>query len=518
MSWSGLADNQCISFNNLQDAVDNGIFTPIAGIPASDFQITKSDAASEIVIPNPNYPSYAAKADNQLLVKSDIYVLGDVTLSPQYGMYFTGITCTGFPSFSYPVTHLVNNSYVNLLPAQTISIYLDGTRYTTPLNLAVYVNNVRISCQDITSNGYQVKYVTIPDIYAATSLYIAIDSGACNPAPPPPVFTNTSFNVVTVNRGSGQYMVAGNTLIDGGNSYGGYLYYSTNYGSTWTQTGTSQYWTGLASSDDGRYVLACNYYSGLLYQSSDYGASFTQITSIGRPGGLAGWQGPSLSGDGQYQLILASNYDGNYNNALYRSNDYGANWYVVQSSGYGGFISTAVNASGNVMLLGLSDNTNYIRRSTDYGFTWSTVYTNPGYYGQFLEDIGIIASGDYSVAANFGTAAFSPGYLVRSINSGASFIDITNGPQAQQFWGRCCINTLDGATAFATVARTNSSDYIKKLYSPGPSILGTVTNLTSSPQKRWQTIRNSDNGNYILAGEYNGLWLSSDGGASFSQL
>ena len=107
MAWADLADNQCISFNNLQDAVNNGVFTAIAGIPASDFQITKADAASEIVIPNPNYPPYANKASNQLVTKEDLYVTGNFVLSGAYGMYFTNVygDGTGIPSFSFPAIY-----------------------------------------------------------------------------------------------------------------------------------------------------------------------------------------------------------------------------------------------------------------------------------------------------------------------------------------------------------------------------------------------------------------------------
>ena len=35
MSWAGLANNQTVSFNNLQDAVDNSIFTSASAITSS---------------------------------------------------------------------------------------------------------------------------------------------------------------------------------------------------------------------------------------------------------------------------------------------------------------------------------------------------------------------------------------------------------------------------------------------------------------------------------------------------
>jgi len=46
MSWAGLANNQTVSFNNLQNAVNTGVFTALTTIPVSSEQITKSDAST----------------------------------------------------------------------------------------------------------------------------------------------------------------------------------------------------------------------------------------------------------------------------------------------------------------------------------------------------------------------------------------------------------------------------------------------------------------------------------------
>jgi hypothetical protein len=71
MSWANLANNQTVSFNNLQSAVNNGVFTAKTSIPASNEQITKTDANTYVNI-NTSYGPYAAKASNQLVVKSDL--------------------------------------------------------------------------------------------------------------------------------------------------------------------------------------------------------------------------------------------------------------------------------------------------------------------------------------------------------------------------------------------------------------------------------------------------------------
>lgn len=69
--WNSLQGNQTVSFNNLQDAVNKGIFFPVRSIPASNEQITKADADFYVLLNNV-YPPYANKANNQLVVKSDI--------------------------------------------------------------------------------------------------------------------------------------------------------------------------------------------------------------------------------------------------------------------------------------------------------------------------------------------------------------------------------------------------------------------------------------------------------------
>lgn len=71
MPWDTIANNQTVSFNNLQDAVTNGYFVALAGIPASQEQITKSDASTYVNL-DTTYAPFAAKASNQLVVKSNL--------------------------------------------------------------------------------------------------------------------------------------------------------------------------------------------------------------------------------------------------------------------------------------------------------------------------------------------------------------------------------------------------------------------------------------------------------------
>lgn len=76
----------------------------------------------------------------------------------------------------------------------------------------------------------------------------------------------------------------------------GYIYTSTDFGANWTQRGSSRVWKGVASSSDGKFLVAC-VDAANLYLSSDYGATWTEKTGFGTPP----WTGVCSSDDG-YKL------------------------------------------------------------------------------------------------------------------------------------------------------------------------------------------------------------------------
>lgn len=70
-TWAATANNETISFNNLQNGVDTGVLSQKAAIPVSNEQITKADANIYVNI-DTSFAPYAAKASNQLVVKSNL--------------------------------------------------------------------------------------------------------------------------------------------------------------------------------------------------------------------------------------------------------------------------------------------------------------------------------------------------------------------------------------------------------------------------------------------------------------
>jgi hypothetical protein len=73
MSWAGLANNQCVTWANLQNAVDNNVFIQIGSIPPtgipSNREITKLGALTTVDIQT---SPLVGKTDNQLVVKSNL--------------------------------------------------------------------------------------------------------------------------------------------------------------------------------------------------------------------------------------------------------------------------------------------------------------------------------------------------------------------------------------------------------------------------------------------------------------
>jgi hypothetical protein len=73
MSWAGLANNQTVSWADLQSAVDNNVFIQIGLIPPSGIpsnrEITKTGALAAVDIES---SPLSGKSNNQLVVKSNL--------------------------------------------------------------------------------------------------------------------------------------------------------------------------------------------------------------------------------------------------------------------------------------------------------------------------------------------------------------------------------------------------------------------------------------------------------------
>jgi hypothetical protein len=528
MAFTSLASNQAVSYTNLQDAVNNGIFTLVSAITSTGQESTKSYVAAHVSGFNANYPPYVNKANNQLIVQRDIYHPGNFILDAAYGMSFTSLSgSVGLPtfypsSFSFPVSGgNTTKTYQNIVAAQTFTIGLSGTLVSSPAKIVLLVDGVQVDCQNITS-GVQTKTLILPNtIPAPSSIKISINLSACTP--PPINITGQSVDVVAVSKTSGQYMLAGVTISKRYDVKAGYLYLSSSYGNSWTNTGLYANWTKVAISGNGKYMLAtsdCGQYYGLgdIYQSTDYGVSWSAINILSNTHTI---RSCAISSTGQYQTVVASETSVFNQKNIVRSSDYGATWSTSISfpanKNYN-FISNTMDSTGQYQSITTQfsisaylDFTNEVYYSTDYGVTFSissgfNIIPNNDYY-DYKTDISSSPNGlnlllqISSIQGNTTTS-----YLYKSSNHGATWSLITTDSSYLYY----TLATNDTTTNFVIKSSTN---YISKINS-----LSTLSDLTTAGSKLWNTIDMSNSGNYILAGTSTGLYLSADSGATFTAI
>ena len=171
-------------------------------------------------------------------------------------------------------------------------------------------------------------------------------------------------------------------LILAGNNSAGYLYLSTNKGSTWTiqlNTLSANWSTASISATNGQFMLAGN--NSLLYLSTNTGTNWQQISgpTFGSTYGLftttANWSSSAISNTGQY--LLAGMNNGN----LYLSTNSGAKWTILGGAANANGMPTSavlwsscsMNASGSLMAA--SVNVGGVYLSTNSGTNWSTAPT-----------------------------------------------------------------------------------------------------------------------------------------------
>ena len=83
----------------------------------------------------------------------------------------------------------------------------------------------------------------------------------------------------------------------------GYIYYSSDYGHTWTKSNSERFnWYSISISNSGQYALAC-INGGRIYYSIDFGHTWNLASS---PSSNFSWTSISISGNGQYAIASIS--------------------------------------------------------------------------------------------------------------------------------------------------------------------------------------------------------------------
>jgi hypothetical protein len=184
------------------------------------------------------------------------------------------------------------------------------------------------------------------------------------------------------------------------------VYISYNGGDTWDKVNLPEgNWTRVTSSADGTRLAVVDYnVNGYLYTSNDSGMTWTQRINSGDPS--TQWQSLASSADGK--VILAGT---NLVGKMYISRDYGSTWSVVNALGNGDWHDADVSADGTKMITGEASGILYT--SNDSGMTWTQ-----GNTGGVLGWRGVTLSDDGKVMA----AGQRAGYIYTSIDSGATWV------------------------------------------------------------------------------------------------
>jgi photosystem II stability/assembly factor-like uncharacterized protein len=193
----------------------------------------------------------------------------------------------------------------------------------------------------------------------------------------------------------------------------GYIYTSTNSGSSWTKANAPfKFWQSVASDSSGTNLVAAaptngRYatYNGGIFTSNDGGSSWQEQTT--NVSNRAWW---CVESNSTGEIIFAVNTA----SGLYRSNNYGGNWSIIQTGSTWWCIAS--NSTGGNVVAGMySFSNSFINKSSDGGGAW--VSTNAP--NKYWISIASNSSGTKLLAGT------DPGVIYTSIDSGATWVAST---------------------------------------------------------------------------------------------
>ena len=284
------------------------------------------------------------------------------------------------------------------------------------------------------------------------------------------ITANQNYGPVCMSA-SGQYQVCGIN-----NASTGTIYISSNYGQTWAVVsgGPTGGWYSFCVSASGQYMSgSINTGSSSIYYSTNYGLTWTQATCT-----AAIYIGICCSASGQYQSACASS------NYIYTSSNYGQTW-IQSSSISAGWNSICCSASGQYQSACIS--TGLIYYSSNYGQTWTASNAASAAYNS----ISCSASGQYQIAGGASTILYSTNYGVTwtSATTSYSIQRITMSANGQYGLG-----VVNGGAVYQSVTRSPS------LFSSGSIILGNSANTQNQPQLVYNQVGAGSTTNYAAAG------------------
>jgi hypothetical protein len=193
---------------------------------------------------------------------------------------------------------------------------------------------------------------------------------------------------------------------------------------TWIPRGISAVWSSVASSADGRKLVAI-VYGGQIYTSTNSGITWNLSTSSPNKN----WQSITSSADGSKLAAVV------YGGQIYTSTDYGITWNVSVSSLNTSWTSIASSADGSKLAAIVYGGQIYT--STDSGSTWNVSASSANLYWQ-----SITSSADGSKLA----AIVSGGQIYTSTDSGSTWN--VSASSANLYW-QSITSSADGSKLIA---------------------------------------------------------------------
>ena len=340
------------------------------------------------------------------------------------------------------------------------------------------------------------QYVSAVANTVLTKVYVSTDYGQTFTAATTVMPVGmTSISVST--SGQYQYVASTNTTNTG-------IYYSINFGSTWTLAalrsmvlllGVPTYtpitsavaFTSISCSASGQYVTAVTASaSGTpgTYVSTNYGVTFTLVNNT--PLSAANMTAVALNASGQYQVAV-SNASG-----IYYSTDFGVTWTITSS--------TALSGSNTWTAVALSQSAQYVTAISGQG-AFSTVTPYPVFTTTGLTASGTVTS-DSVVAVNSlttpviafpdGTAAISVTAPLDYLTFGQTFTAVSISAPYGNGWYGCAMS----ASGQYQTLTTTGSGFIWYSNNFGQ----TWTACVGLSSRNYGQVRMSASGQYQLTG------------------
>ena len=289
----------------------------------------------------------------------------NVATEPPAYRYITYSASFGTSSQWFCLTTSFNGKYVMCATrgAKTISYSSDyGETWATSAALAGGAEMYSVAMSYDGKNAYCATCNTLGTFYKSTNFgvsWTALTSDAD--------VTNKDIRVIATS-GTGQYVIVGvfNSLI----------YYSSDYGVTFTATTTgsaSTPWYSMSMSGNGKYAVACQYLTGTIFYSSNYGATWTASSPS------TTWYSVSISGSGPYAVACSTTQ-------IYMSSNYGETW--TSKASVSTMRSVSISDTGKNIIA--CNETTVPRYSNDYGETWQTgtAVTGASFFNAILSKTG----------------------------------------------------------------------------------------------------------------------------------